>query len=125
MKNLIFLVLAIVAEASGTTALKLSEQFTRPVPAVITVLSYAIAFYFLSLSLRTIPIGVAYAVWAAMGIVLITIIGAVAFKQIPDLPAIIGMALIIAGSGHQSDVENECALSHLSDIISAAIVLRP
>ena len=90
MKNLIFLVLAIVAEASGTTALKLSEQFTRPVPAVITVLSYAIA-------LRTIPIGVAYAVWAAMGIVLITIIGAVAFKQIPDLPAIIGMALIIAG----------------------------
>ena len=95
MKNLIFLVLAIVAEASGTTALKLSEQFTRPVPAVITVLSYAIAFYFLSLSLRTIPIGVAYAVWAA--IVLITIIGAVAFKQIPDLPAIIGMALIIAG----------------------------
>lgn len=89
--------MAIVAEASGTTALKLSEQFTRPVPAVITVLSYAIAFYFLSLSLRTIPIGVAYAVWAAMGIVLITIIGAVAFKQIPDLPAIIGMALIIAG----------------------------
>ena len=97
MKNFIFLVLAIIAEASGTTALKLSEQFTRPVPAVITVLSYAAAFYFLSLSLRTIPIGVAYAVWATMGIVLITIIGAVAFKQIPDLPVIIGMALIIAG----------------------------
>ena len=126
MKNLIFLVLAIVAEASGTTALKLSEQFTRPVPAVITVLSYAIAFYFLSLSLRTIPIGVAYAVWAAMGIVLITIIGAVAFKQIPDLPAIIGMALIIAGVLVINLMsKNECALSHLSDIISAAIVLRP
>ncbi len=62
MKNFIFLALAIIAEASGTTALKLSEQFTRPVPAVITILSYAAAFYFLTLSLKTIPIGVAYAV---------------------------------------------------------------
>lgn len=97
MKNLIFLALAIIAEASGTTALKLSEQFTKPLPAVITVLAYAAAFYFLSLSLKTIPIGVAYAIWAAMGIVLITVIGAIAFKQIPDLPAIIGMILIIAG----------------------------
>lgn len=97
MKNFIFLALAIIAEACGTTAMKLSEQFTRPVPTIITVLAYMAAFYCLSMSLRTIPTGVAYAVWAAAGIVLITLIGAVAFKQTPDLPAVIGMVLIIAG----------------------------
>lgn len=97
MKNFIFLAAAIIAEAAGTTALKLSEQFTRPIPAVITIISYAAAFYFLSLSLKTIPIGVAYSIWASLGIVLIVIIGAVGFKQIPDLPAIIGMILIVSG----------------------------
>lgn len=75
----------------------MSQQFTKPVPSVVTVLAYAAAFYLLSLSLRTIPIGVAYAVWSGVGIVLIAVIGAVAFKQVPDLPAVIGMVLIIAG----------------------------
>ena len=97
MKNYLFLCLAILAEAIGTTALKTSEQFTRPLPAVITVVAYVAAFYFLGLSLKTIPIGIAYAIWAAAGIVIIAIIGAVWFKQTPDLPAVIGIALIIAG----------------------------
>ena len=97
MKSFVFLALAIIAEATGTTALNMSQQFTKPVPSVVTVLAYAAAFYLLSLSLRTIPIGVAYAVWSGVGIVLIAVIGAVAFKQVPDLPAVIGMLLIIAG----------------------------
>lgn len=97
MKSFVFLALAIIAETTGTTALNMSQQFTKPVPSVVTVLAYAAAFYLLSLSLRTIPIGVAYAVWSGVGIVLIAVIGAVAFKQVPDLPAVIGMVLIIAG----------------------------
>ena len=86
MINYIYLALAIVAETVATTALKISEQFTRLWPSLIVVIGYAAAFYLLSLSLRTIPIGVAYGLWSAIG-----------FKQIPDLPAIIGMILIIAG----------------------------
>lgn len=97
MKSYVFLALAIIAEVTGTTALNMSQQFTKPVPSVVTVLAYAAAFYLLSLSLRTIPIGVAYAVWSGVGIVLIAVIGAVAFRQVPDLPAVIGMVLIIAG----------------------------
>lgn len=97
MKSFVFLALAIIAETTGTTALNMSQQFTKPVPSVVTVLAYAAAFYLLSLSLRTVPIGVAYAVWSGVGIVLIAVIGAVAFKQVPDLPAVIGMVLIIAG----------------------------
>ena len=81
----------------ATTALKMSEQFTRPLPSVVVVIGYAAAFYLLSLSLRTIPIGVAYAVWSAVGIVLVTVAGMVMFKQVPDLPAVIGLLLIIAG----------------------------
>lgn len=97
IKSYIFLTCAILAEALGTTSLKQSEQFTKPIPAIITGVAYATAFYLLGLSLRTIPIGIAYAIWAAVGIVLIAIIGAIAFKQTPDLPAIIGLVLIVAG----------------------------
>ena len=97
MNNYLFLALAILAEAVATTALKMSEQFTRLLPSAVVVVGYATAFYFLSLSLRTIPVGVAYAVWSAVGIVLITVVGAVMFRQVPDLPAVIGLALIIAG----------------------------
>ena len=96
IKSYTFLICAILAEALGTTTLKLSEQFTKPVPAIVTVLAYATAFCLLSLSLKTIPVGIAYAIWAAV-IVLIAIIGAIAFKQTPDLPALIGLVLIIAG----------------------------
>lgn len=97
MKSYLFLAVAILFETAGTTALKFSEQFTRPVPAVATVVSYIVTFYFLSLALKTIPIGVAYGIWAGAGIALVTLVGIVVFKQIPDLAAIVGIALIVAG----------------------------
>ncbi len=93
----VYLGIAIVAEVIATTALKASEEFTKLVPSVMVVLGYAAAFYFLTLVLRTIPVGIAYGIWAGLGIVLITIIGAIVFKQVPDLPAVVGMALIVAG----------------------------
>lgn len=93
----VYLSIAVVAEVIGTTALKSSEGFTRLWPSVTVVVGYAVAFYFLSLVLKTIPVGVAYAIWAGLGIVLIALIGAVLFKQLPDLPALIGMGLIVAG----------------------------
>ena len=93
----VYLGIAIVAEVIATTALKASEEFTKLVPSVMVVLGYAAAFYFLALVLRTIPVGIAYGIWAGLGIVLITIIGAIVFKQVPDLPAVVGMALSVAG----------------------------
>ncbi|MBQ27376.1 MAG: QacE family quaternary ammonium compound efflux SMR transporter [Nitrospiraceae bacterium] len=92
-----YLFMAIVAEVIGTVALKASEEFTKFLPSVVVVLGYGMAFYFLSVVLRTIPVGIAYAVWAGIGIVLIAIAGALVFKQIPDLPAIVGISLIISG----------------------------
>ena len=89
--------IAIVAEVVATNALKSSDGFTRLWPSLIVVIGYGAAFYFLSLVLKTIPMGVAYAIWSGCGIALITIVGAVVFKQRPDAPAIAGMALIIAG----------------------------
>lgn len=97
MKSYLFLIGAIIFETLATSALKSSEQFTKLFPSILAVLGYIFAFYFLSLTLKTIPVGVAYAIWAGVGIVLISIVGIFAFKQIPDLPAIIGMLLIIAG----------------------------
>ena len=93
----IFLSLAIISEVIATTALKASAEFTKPVPSVIVVAGYAISFYLLTLVLRSLPVGVTYAIWAGMGIFLIAAIGAVYYKEIPDLPTIVGMALIIAG----------------------------
>ncbi|WP_264532181.1 DMT family transporter [Flavobacterium sp. N502540] len=97
MKNFFFLGIAIIFEIIATSALKKSEEFTRLIPSIITILGYFAAFYFLSFAIRTIPVGIAYAIWSGVGIVLITIIGAVFFKQIPDVPAIIGLTLIMAG----------------------------
>ncbi|KQX09087.1 multidrug efflux SMR transporter [Flavobacterium sp. Root420] len=97
MKNFFFLGIAIIFEIITTSALKKSEQFTQLIPSIITFIGYFGAFYFLSFAIRTIPVGIAYAIWSGVGIVLITIIGAVFFKQIPDLPAIIGLALIMIG----------------------------
>ena len=96
-RSYLFLALAIVFEIIATTFLKKSEELSKLWPSVVTVIGYACAFYFLSLSLRQIPVGVTYAIWSGVGIVFITIIGVVAFKQVPDLPAIIGIALIILG----------------------------
>ena len=93
----VYLGAAIVAEVIGTSALKASEQLTRPIPTMITVVSFAVAFYMLSYALRTLPLGIAYAVWSGVGIVLITLAGAVIFKQVPDLAAALGIAMIIAG----------------------------
>ena len=93
----IYLGIAIIAEVIATSALKASEEFTKVLPSVTVIVGYAAAFYFLTLVLRTIPVGIAYGIWAGLGIVLITIVGAVVYRQIPDLPAVIGMALIVAG----------------------------
>ncbi len=97
MKYWLYLLLAILAETAATTALKASEQFTRLWPSVVVVVGYGFAFYFLSLTLKSIPMGVAYAVWSGIGIVLITLAGVVFYRQVPDVPALIGLALILAG----------------------------
>ena len=94
--NHLYLIAAICAEVAGTTALKASEGFTRLVPSLIVMLAYGVAF-FLALTLRTIPVGVAYAIWSGCGIVLISAIGWVFYRQTLDWPAIAGITLILAG----------------------------
>ncbi|MFO7648776.1 multidrug efflux SMR transporter [Halomonas sp. 3H] len=93
----VYLALAIVAEVVGTTALKATDGFTRLWPSVLVAVSYLLAFYLLSLVLRSIPVGIAYAVWAGLGIVLVAAVGVVVYGQRPDLPALLGMAMIIGG----------------------------
>lgn len=92
-----FLAIAISAEVIATLALKASDGFSHPIASVLCVTGYAVSFYFLALVLKSIPIGIAYAIWAGMGIVLITTISAIVYKQIPDLAAIIGMLFILTG----------------------------
>jgi small multidrug resistance pump len=91
------LAIAILAEVIGTSALKATRGFTRLVPSLVVVLSYAVAFYFLSLALKVIPVGVAYAVWSGVGIALITLIGWVVYRQRLDTPALAGIGLIVLG----------------------------
>lgn len=93
----VLLAVAIAAEVLATSALKASEEFTRFWPSVIVIIGYGIAFYFLSLTLRVIPVGVAYAVWAGLGIVLIALMSWIIYDQKLDLPAILGMTMIIGG----------------------------
>ncbi|MEH6579711.1 MAG: multidrug efflux SMR transporter [Amphritea sp.] len=93
----IYLAIAIVAEVAATSALKATEEFTKLTPSLVVVIGYAVAFYFLTLVLRSLPVGITYAVWAGVGVVLVALVGAVIYKQIPDTPAILGMGLIIAG----------------------------
>ncbi|ALM86533.1 multidrug transporter [Bordetella sp. N] len=93
----LYLAVAIVAELIATSSLKASEGFTRLLPSAITIVGYLVSFYFLSQTLREIPVGIAYAIWSGVGIVLISIIGLVFFKQHLDLPALIGIGLIVAG----------------------------
>ena len=97
MKNWLFLAIAIVSETIATSALKASDGFTRLWPSVAVVAGYGIAFYFLSLTLRTIPVGVAYAVWSGVGIMLISLVGWIVYGQKLDAAALAGMALIVAG----------------------------
>ena len=93
----LYLGIAIVAEVVATSALKASEGFTRTGPSLVVALGYGVAFYFLSLVLKTVPMGVAYAIWSGVGIVLIAAIGWLLMKQPLDLPALLGIGLIVAG----------------------------
>ncbi len=93
----LYLGTAIVAEVIGTSFLKSSEGFTRVLPSLVVIVSYAAAFYLLSLTLKTLPVGIAYAVWSGVGVALIAAIGAVVFGQTLDLAGIAGIALIVAG----------------------------
>ncbi len=93
----LYLALAILAEVAATSALKASQEFTKLIPSLIVVIGYGVAFYLLTLVLRTIPIGIAYALWSGVGIILVAIIGAILYKQIPDFPAVIGIVLIVVG----------------------------
>ncbi|MEL7293579.1 MAG: multidrug efflux SMR transporter [Pseudomonadota bacterium] len=92
-----YLVIAVIAEVVATSALKASEGFTKLTPSVLVVAGYGIAFYFLSLVLRVLPVGVAYAVWSGLGVVLVASIGVVMFAQKLDFAAIIGILLIVTG----------------------------
>jgi small multidrug resistance pump len=91
------LFVAILLEVIGTTFLQRSQQFTQIVPTVMMGLCYAASFYFLSLALKSMPLGIAYAIWSGLGIVLVSVIGLVAFGQKLDLAAVIGLGLIVAG----------------------------
>jgi len=93
----VYLAIAILAEVAGTSALKSAAGFTRLLPSLIVVAGYGTAFFFLSLVLRTIPIGVAYAIWSGVGVALIALIGWLLYRQNLDAGAIAGIALIVAG----------------------------
>ena len=93
----LYLALAIVSEVIGTTALKASDSFTRPLPSLVTVGCYALSFYLLSFSLRVLPTGIAYAIWSGVGIILISLVSWIVYRQTLDFAAIAGLALIVAG----------------------------
>ncbi len=97
MKSYIFLICAILFEVIGTSFLKKTEQFSKPIPTLIFIISMMASFYMLSHALKGIPIGIAYAIWSAFGIVLISLIGYFVYRQNLDLPAIIGVIFIIVG----------------------------
>ncbi|SIO25722.1 SMR family transporter [Salinivibrio sp. ES.052] len=97
MKHWLFLGFAIVAEVIATASLKNSDGFSKLVPSVLVVVGYSFSFYLLALTLRAIPVGIAYAIWAGAGVTLIALIGWLVFGQKLDTPAIIGMVLIVAG----------------------------
>ncbi|MEM9473973.1 MAG: SMR family transporter [Pseudomonadota bacterium] len=93
----LYLVVAIIFETIGTSALQASQQFTRIGPTLIVIVAYAISFYLLGLSLKFMPVGVVYAIWSGLGIVSITAIGFLVFGQRLDAPALLGMAMIVGG----------------------------
>ena len=93
----LYLAIAIIAEVIATSSLKASAEFTKLWPSVAVVLGSGTAFYFMTLALRQIPLGITYAIWSGLGIVLVTVVGTVVYNEKPDVPALIGMGLIIAG----------------------------
>ena len=97
MQHWLFLGVAIVSEVIATSALKASDGFTRLLPSVIVIVGYGIAFYCLALVLRTLPVGIVYAIWSGVGVALIALVGWLLYGQTLDLPAIVGIGLIVAG----------------------------
>jgi len=95
--NWVYLIIAIISESIATNSLKASNGFTNLVPSVVALAGYGSVLLFLSLAIRTIPVGVAYATWSGVGIILIALVGWLWHKQTLDTPAIIGMGLIITG----------------------------
>lgn len=93
----LYLAIAIVAEVVATTALRAAQGFTVLLPSAVSIVGYVVAFYFLSLTLRTMPVGIAYAIWSGVGIVLVSLAGWLIYKQLLDAPALLGMGLIMAG----------------------------
>lgn len=92
-----YLALAILTEVAATSMLKTTAEFTRPLPSLGVIVGYGISIYLLTLVLRYLPLGITYAVWAGMGILLVAVIGAVVYREVPDWPGVLGIALIIAG----------------------------
>ena len=97
MKNWLILFIAILSETIATTVLKASEGFTVLLPSIIVVIGYCLSFYFLSLTLRTIPVGIAYAVWSGVGVALVTLFGVLVYDQRLDFSALVGISLIMLG----------------------------
>ena len=97
MNHWLALAIAICGEVIATSALKASSEFTRLIPSIVVVIGYGTAFYFMAISMRVLPVGIMYAIWSGMGIVLVSVIGWLVYKQTLDLPSMIGMGLIITG----------------------------
>src|SRR5579871_3099302 len=93
----VYLAIAIVGEVVATSSLKAAESFTQPLPSLLVVVGYCVAFYFLSVCLESISVGVVYAMWSGLGVVLVTAAAAILYKQLPDMWAVLGMTLIVAG----------------------------
>ena len=93
----LYLALAIITEVTATSALKASEEFTRLWPSLLVIAGYGLSFYLLTLVLRSMPVGITYALWSGIGLVLIVLVSMALYKQIPDFPAVVGMGLIVAG----------------------------
>ena len=93
----VYLAITILAEVIAAVSLKATEEFTRPIPSIVVLVGYAVSFYFLTLVLKTLPLGVTYAIWSGVGIVLVALAGMFLYKQVPDWPAVIGMGLIVLG----------------------------
>ena len=97
MQHWLYLGVAIVSEVIATSALKTAEGFTRPLPSLIVVIGYGIAFYCLSVVLRTLPVGITYAIWSGVGVALVALAGWLLYGQALDLAAVVGLTLIVAG----------------------------
>ncbi|WP_165669629.1 DMT family transporter [Metapseudomonas otitidis] len=97
MTGYIYLAIAIAAEVVATTSMKAVDGFNKPLPLVLVIGGYAIAFWMLTMVVKSIPVGIAYAIWAGLGIVLVSIAALVIYQQKLDLPAVVGMGMIVSG----------------------------